>query len=610
MEILVNSLSKIFNSAFEKLGYVFNAGENNLGKYGVGEVKYCNNSGFGDFQCNGAMIAGKAKKENPMVIAQKIVDFVVENKLELDKFNIIEKLEIAKPGFVNIFVSTEFLAKYVQEYIEKLNFGITGQKYKAETIIVDYGGANVAKPLHVGHLRSAIIGESIKRLLKYEGNNVIGDVHLGDWGLQMGMIIAEIKLMQPNLPFFDEKFVGEYPQNIITLKQLETIYPQASNRAKTDEMFREEAKKATFELQNGNKGYKELWKQFVEVSKADLLKNYNRLNVHFEQWLGESDADVYCENMLKEIEKAKLSYESDGALIIDISRPEDLSAVPPFMLVKTDGSILYSTTDLATIIQRVKEFNAEQIIYVVDNRQSLHFVQLQRAYEKTKKYINDNQSVLILHTGFGTMNGKDGKPFKTRDGGVLKLETLIEEVKQKAREKIESRPDDNFKFNKEEKENVVEKVAIATLKFADLSNYREKDYIFDLDKFCAFEGKTGPYLLYTVTRIKSLLNKQKDVIIPKDFELNITDNLEREILLTITEFNQTVKNAIKDYAPNYLCDLSYRIATQFSSFYAEHNVLNETNLSKKYTWILLSNYSLRVLEQLLALLGIETLNKM
>lgn len=602
MENLTHSLTKIFNSAFKNCGYSFDEQK----QQNLGEVKYCTISGFGDFQCNDSLSLAKLFKQNPMEIAQKIVNYIRDNKLKIDEKNMIEKIEVVKPGFINIWLTNSFLAKYVQEYILSLDNQIKTTSPK--NIVVDYGGANVAKPLHVGHLRSAIIGESIKRLLKFGGDNVIGDVHLGDWGLQMGMIIAEIKRTQPDLPFFNSNFVGEYPSNVITLKELETIYPQASKRAKEDDEFKEECRQATYQLQNGNAGYLALWKEFVNVSKTDLKKNYSSLNVYFDKWLGESDADKYCKPMIDEINKAGLSRESEGALIIDLAQPTDQAEMPPFMLIKTDGSILYSTTDLATIIQRSKDFNTNKNVYVVDNRQSLHFEQLKRAYEKTKKIINNNKNIEIVFAGFGTMNGTDGKPFKTRDGGVLKLQTLIEEVKQKAKEKINSRNDETS-FTNEEKENIVNKVAISTLKFADLSNYRTKDYVFDIDKFCAFEGKTGPYLLYTVTRIKSLLNKQ-NVTVPQNFEVKITDKTEREIFITITEFYQTVKNAITDYAPNYLCDLSYRIATLFSSFYAEHNVLNETNLDKKYSWILISEYCLKILETLLDLLGIETLARM
>lgn len=588
MDTISKELSKIIGTAFKSAGYFLPECK----------VLKCVVEGFGDFQCNDAMQIAKEYKKAPFIIADDVVKCIPKN-------DIIEKCYVVKPGFINIVINNYYLSEYITKYIENLDANVKSLLESKKNIIVDYGGANVAKPLHIGHLRSAIIGESVKRICAYLGNKTIGDVHLGDWGLQMGMIISEIKLQKPNLVYFDDSFSGEYPkQSPVTIEDLSIIYPTASARAKSDENFMNEARKATFELQNGKKGYVELWKKFMEVSLVDLKKNYDSLNVHFDLWLGESDSNKYCWDMIETLKKDGFAYESEGAYVIDVSEENDKVEIPPFMLVKTDGSILYSTTDLATIILREKEYDVDKIIYLADNRQSLHFTQLFRCAKKTKLL---SKNIELNFAGFGTMNGKDGKPYKTRDGGVMKLSNLIEEVKQKALEKVKVARGQNL--TDEEMLNISDVVALASLKFADLSNYRTKDYIFDLDKFCSFEGKTGPYILYTVTRIKSLLKKCGEKSL-KEYKLNIYSDIEREILIHLSQFDSYLMSAYNDFAPSYLCDYAYNLANLFSTFYSKFNISKEQDDIKQGSWMKLSNYCLKILEIILDLLAIKTLDKM
>lgn len=584
MENLISIIKDIIDTAFKDAGFAS----------ADVAILPCNVAGMGDFQCNNAMSMAKEYGKNPREIAQSVVKFV-------NCGDVVSKIDVAGPGFINITINNDFLGKFVIEYMKNIyeNLGIDNKK-----IIIDYGGANVAKPLHVGHMRSAIIGESIKRICKFAGNNVLGDVHLGDFGLQMGLVISEIQRRQPNLCYFDKNYMGEYPKNgPVTIEDLGTLYPEANAKAKADENLMNEAKQATLEFQQGRRGYVALINNILDISKEDLKKTYSNLNVEFDLWLGESDSKDYCEKVIKEIEDKKLSRISEGALIVDIAEENDKIDVPPFILKKSDGAILYSTTDLATIVQREKDYGADRIIYVVDNRQEMHFVQLFRCVKKTGLLA---KSVDLDFVGFGTMNGKDGKPYKTRDGGVMPLKTLINEVKAKAYEKVCVSKGNDASYSQDELIDISNTVAISALKFADLSIYRSKDYIFDVDKFCSFEGKTGPYLLYTITRAKSILRKANDDI-TDDFDTNY---IPKDLLLTLIDAKEQIKRAYLELAPNYLCDYIYGIANLFNSFYNSCNIINEENKIKKNTWLNLTKYTLNVMELIMDLLGIKTLNKM
>lgn len=584
MKNLTSILKDILDNAFINAGFA-NADV---------AIQSCNVAGMGDFQCNNAMAMAKEYGKNPREIAQSVVNLV-------DCKDIIAKIDVAGPGFINITISNEFLGNFVVDFMQKLDEKLNIDKKK---IVVDYGGPNVAKPLHVGHMRSAIIGESIKRICKFAGNDVLGDVHLGDFGLQMGMVITELQRRYPNLVYFDENYYGEYPtESPISVDDLTTLYPEASAKAKADENLMNEAKNATLEYQNGRKGYVALMKNILKLSIEDFKKSYDNLNVSFDLWLGESDSKDYCFKVIKEIEDKKLCRLSDGALIVDVARSDDKIEVPPFILKKSDGALLYSITDLATIVQREKDYNVDRIIYVVDNRQEMHFTQLFRCVEKAQLLA---RPVDLKFVGFGTMNGKDGKPYKTRAGGVMPLKILIDEVKQKAYEKVQLAKGNDDNYTSEEMKTISDTVAISALKFADLSIFRSKDYIFDVDKFCSFEGKTGPYLLYTITRAKSILRKVSEDI-TTDFDTNY---ISKDLLLALIDAKDQIKKAYIELAPSYLCDYVYNIANLFNSFYNSCNIINESDKVKKNTWLNLTKYTLNVMELILDLLGIKTLNKM
>lgn len=584
MKTLTNIIKDILDNACDKAGY---SGEDLT-------ILPCNVAGMGDFQCNNAMVMAKKYGKSPRDIATDIVNTVEDN-------DVISDISIAGPGFINITIDSKYLGDYVISYMKELS---NRMMLDHKNIIIDYGGANVAKPLHVGHMRSAVIGESIKRICKFAGNNVLGDVHLGDFGLQMGMVISEIERRHPDLVYFDKDYAGEYPnESPITIKDLETLYPEANAKAKSDENIMNQAKLATLEFQNGRRGYVALINHILNISKTDLKKSYDSLNVNFDLWLGESDSKKYCDQVIEEIQSKNLARVSEGALIVDVASEGDKIDVPPFILKKSDGAILYSTTDLATIVQREKEYNADRIIYVVDNRQEMHFTQLFRCVEKTGIL---DKKVDLDFVGFGTMNGKDGKPYKTRDGGVMQLKMLINEVKQKAFEKVSIAKANDMSYSPEEMKEISDTVAISALKFADLSIFRSKDYIFDVDKFCSFEGKTGPYLLYTITRAKSILRKV-DNVFDNTFD---TSFVPKNLLLALVDIKDVISKAYVDLAPSYLCDYVYNVANLFNSFYNSCNIINEENLVKKNTWLNLTKYTLDVMEMTLDLLGIKTLNKM
>ena len=585
MKIFIEQISDIFMNTFEELGYDRSAGR----------VNVSNRPDLCQYQCNGALACAKKYKKAPNAIAQEVVEKLKDNE-------IFSKLEIAGPGFVNITINDEFLVDYVNKMNNDDKFG-TSQATEIKKIIVDYGGANVAKPLHIGHLRSAIIGESIKRIAKYLGHDVTGDVHLGDWGLQMGMVISEVERRNPSLPYFDESFEGEYPVEApFTIDELEDIYPYASKLAKSDEAVMEAAKKATVELQQGRRGYVALWKHILNVSVNDLKKNYGNLDVNFELWNGESDAQKFIPPMIEELKANGFAKESEGALVFDVSEETDKSPVPPLLLLKSDGASLYGTTDLATVVERVRDLKADEIIYLADKRQGLHYEQFFRAAKKSG--IAKEDTVLDF-IGFGTMNGKDGKPFKTREGGVMRLADLINLIKEAGKEKLKG----NKNIAEEDVEEISSKVGLAALKYGDLSNQASKDYIFDIDRFASFEGNTGPYILYTIVRIKSILNKANTTEIDSAVLVPQSDS-ERNLMLQLIKFNEVIELSFRDRAPHKICEYIYELSNNFNRFYNDTRIVSEENEAKKGSWLSLINLVKNVLEQCLDLLGMESVERM
>lgn len=588
MEKLLSKINNIVKEKFEKCGY----------DREYGSVTISNRPDLSQYQCNGALAAAKKYKKSPMEIANNVIE-------ELKNVDEFEKVFIAGPGFINIVLKDSSLVSYINDMYKSQKLGCP-QVEKPETIIIDYGGANVAKPLHVGHLRTAIIGEALKRMGRFLGNKVIGDIHMGDWGLQMGMIITEVKRRKSDLPYFDESFEGEYPKEApFTVDELNEIYPAANKRCKSNEADLEEARNATFELQNGRRGYVALWKHIMEVSVADLKKNYKSLNVEFDLWNGESDSTKYIDTAVNYLKENNYVEQSEGALVVDVSTENDTYTVPPFMIYKSDGAILYSTTDLATIWGRVEENDPDDIIYVVDNRQSLHFEQLFRCVRKTK-IVKD--SLKLEFIGFGTMNGKDGKPYKTREGGVMKLEDLINTVKSKVLEKLkENRPD----VEEKEMNEIAEKVGLSALKYGDLSNQISKDYVFDIDRFCSFEGNTGPYILYTVVRAKSILRKAESEGFKADGRiLEPQSDLERDLMLKLAKFGEVIEASFADRTPNRICEYVYDVSNLFNRFYHENRIITEEDQNKKMSWINLITLTRDVLEACLDILGIEAPERM
>ncbi|MBE6058979.1 MAG: arginine--tRNA ligase [Clostridium sulfidigenes] len=585
MKIFIDEISDVVKSTFEELGYDKESGK----------VTVSNRPDLCQYQCNGALANAKKYKKAPSVIAQEVVEKLKENKF-------FSKLEIAGPGFINITVNDKLIIDYVNKMNNDEKFG-TSSATKVKKIFVDYGGANVAKPLHIGHLRSAIIGESIKRIAKFLGHDVIGDVHLGDWGLQMGMVISEVERRNPNLPYFNEGFTGEYPKEApFTIDELEEIYPYASSLAKNDEKVMNAAKQATVELQQGRKGYLALWKHILNVSVNDLKKNYGALNVDFELWNGESDAQKFIADMIKYLKDNGYCYESEGALVIDVSKEEDKSILPPLLLLKSDGASLYGTTDLATVVERVRNYKADEIIYLADKRQGLHYEQFFRA---AKKSGIAGENVELDFIGFGTMNGKDGKPFKTREGGVMRLADLINLIKEAGKEKLKG----NKNISAGDVEEISSKVGLAALKYGDLSNQASKDYIFDIDRFASFEGNTGPYILYTIVRIKSILNKANTSEL-KENVLEPQSDTERNLMLQLIKFNEVIELSFRERAPHKICEYVYELSNNFNKFYNDTRILYEEDENKKVSWLVLITLVKDVLEQCLDLLGMESVEKM
>lgn len=563
------------------------------------KVTVSNRPDLCEYQCNGAMAAAKEYKKAPIIIAEEVVAQLKDNAM-------FESVEAVKPGFLNLKLNNEFVASYIskmQEDTERLG---CDKVENPKTIMIDYGGPNVAKPLHVGHLRSAIIGESIKRIGKFMGHNMIGDVHLGDWGLQMGLIITELKLRKPELCYFDENYEGEYPvEPPFTISELEEIYPTASGKSKEDAAYKEAAMQATYELQHGRRGYQALLSHILNVSVTDLKKNYANLNVSFELWKGESDAQPYIPDMVQKMKDDGYAYISDGALVVDVKEETDTKEIPPCMILKSDGASLYNTTDLATIVWRMKDYHPDKIIYVVDKRQELYFTQVFRCARKTH-LVDDDTDLQFL--GFGTMNGKDGKPFKTREGGVMRLETLLSSINDEMYRKIT----ENRTVEEAEAKATAKVVALSAVKYGDLSNQASKDYIFDIDRFTSFEGNTGPYILYTIVRIKSILNKYKEAgkeagtaaILPAHSES------EKALMLELTRFNAMMENAYEETAPHKVCSYIYDLANALNHFYHETKIMAEEDEEVQASYVRLLTLTRRTLEVCIDVLGFSAPDRM
>ena len=569
------------------------------------KVTLSNRPDLCEYQCNGAMAAAKEYKKAPFMIADEVVEKLAANP-------IFAMAESVKPGFLNLKIDEAYLADYVAKMQEdEGRFGC--EKTEApKTIMIDYGGPNVAKPLHVGHLRSAIIGESVKRIGKFMGHNVIGDVHLGDWGLQMGLIITELKLRRPELVYFDDAYTGEYPEEApFTISELEEIYPTASKKSKEDEAYKEAAMQATFELQHGKRGYQALLKHILNVSVTDLKRNYANLNVSFELWKGESDAQPYIPDMVQKMKDDGFAYISDGALVVDVKEDTDTKEIPPCMILKSDGASLYNTTDLATMVWRMKDYNPDEIIYVVDKRQELYFTQVFRCARKTGIVKPETE---LKFLGFGTMNGKDGRPFKTRDGGVMRLEHLISGINEEMLAKIQEnqKTKENLGISTEEAENTAKMVALAAIKYGDLSTQASKDYIFDIDRFTSFEGNTGPYILYTIVRIKSILNKYHGL--GKDESGAVIgaahSKSEKDLMLELSKFNAVMESAFEETAPHKICSYIYDLANAFNSFYHGTKIMSEENETVQKSYIRLLELTKSVLETCIDVLGFSAPERM
>ena len=588
MKNIITLLQEELSAAFEQSGY----------EQKYAKVTLSNRPDLCQYQCNGALAAAKQYHKAPIQIANEVVEKLADSST-------FKEIVAQMPGFINMTVSDAFLADFVNHMNEDELFGCD-KADKPETIVIDYGGANVAKPLHVGHLRSAVIGESIKRTARYLGHKVVGDVHLGDWGLQIGLIITELKHRQPELVYFEENYDGEYPtEPPFTMSDLEEIYPYASGYSKEHEDYKEEAQTATAELQAGRRGYLALWQHIINVSVADLRKIYTRLNVEFDLWKKESDAQPYIPQMVQDMKDGGYAHIDQGALVVDVQEESDTKEIPPCMILKSNGATLYNTTDLATIVERRKLFDPSRIIYVVDKRQSLYFEQVFRCARKTQ-IIGDD--VDLIFVGFGTMNGKDGKPFKTRDGGVLRLEQLLSDVESEVREKMADRDMDEDVLN-----DAAAKIGLAAIKYGDLSNQASKDYVFDVDRFTSFEGNTGPYILYTIVRTKSLNAKIEAQGINVDGDARILPAQNKtvtDVMLALSKWSDTVSAAYQEQAPHKICQFVYELCDAYNKFYHENKILANEDVQERQSWIVLSRLVGSVLEQAIDLLGLEAPDRM
>ena len=588
MNTIVEKITEQLQNAFAECGYDR--------KYA--KVSLSNRPDLCEYQCNGAMAAAKEYKKAPFMIADEVV-------AKLDKNPLFDRIESVKPGFINIILSGQAVADYVNEMTQAKQFGYENPE-KPKTVIVDYGGANAAKPLHVGHLRSAVIGESVKRIQRFAGNKVIGDVHLGDWGLQMGLIIEELRDRKPELPYFDESFTGEYPEEApFTISELEEIYPAASGKSKVDEAFKERAQEATFKLQSGYAPYRAIWKHIMNVSLKDLKRNYANLDVDFDLWKGESDAQPYIPGLIKDLQDKGLAYESQGALVVDIAEPTDTKELPPCIVRKSDGAALYATSDLATIVEREEDFKPDHYIYVVDKRQELHFTQVFRVAKKAGIVPADRKMDFV---GFGTMNGKDGKPFKTREGGVMRLENLIADIDEEMFNKIV----ENRSVRNKDAKDTAKIVGLAALKYGDLSNQATKDYVFDIDRFTSFEGNTGPYVLYTIARINSILKKYSDTcentesgeILPSSAEP------EKTLMLALSRYSDVMLTCFEELAPHKICAYIYELSNALNHFYHETKIIAEEDKKKQAGYISLVTLTRDVLMTCINVLGFSAPERM
>ena len=588
MKKILELLSEEMGRAFETAGY----------DAALGRVTLSNRPDLCEYQCNGAMAGAKQYKKAPIAIASDVAEQLKDSK-------VFSEVQAVAPGFLNLKISEEYLLEVIGTMASEPKFGLE-QPEKKKKIIIDYGGANVAKPLHVGHIRSAVIGESIKRICRYAGHEVIGDVHLGDWGLQMGLVITGVQDRQPELMYFDENYQGEYPEEApFTISELEEIYPAASAKSKEDPEYKARAMEATFKLQSGVRGYRALWKHILNVSVEDLRKNYGSLNVEFDLWKGESDVHDLIPEMVAYMKDNGYAHISEGALVVDVKEETDTKEIPPCMILKSDGASLYNTTDLATIMERMRLYHPDQIIYVVDKRQDLYFEQVFRCARKTKLVEPETE---LKFLGFGTMNGSDGKPFKTRDGGVMRLENLIRETKDEMYKKIR----EGRQMSEEEARLVAEQVAVSALKYGDLSNQASKDYVFDIDRFTSFEGDTGPYILYTIVRIKSILSKFKEQggsleglkLLPAGNES------EKALEMELVQFNTMMQAAAEETAPHKVCAYIYDLANAFNRFYHETKILGEEDAARKESLLALLVLTRDVLETCIDVLGFNAPEKM
>ncbi len=588
MKKILDLITAEVTKAFVQAGY-----EDKFGK-----VTLSNRPDLCEYQCNGAMAAAKQYKKAPFMIADEVAALLADHEM----FSAVDSV---KPGFLNLKLNESYLAEYLNQMQSDERFGAEKTE-NPQTIMIDYGGPNVAKPLHVGHLRSAVIGEAIKRIGKFMGHEMIGDVHLGDWGLQMGLIITELKLRKPELCYFDDSYEGEYPEEApFVISELEEIYPTASGKSKEDEAYKDAAMQATFELQNGRRGYQALLKHILEVSVTDLKKNYEKLNVSFELWKGESDAQPFIPDMVEKMKAGGHAYESEGALVVDVKEETDTKEIPPCIILKSDGASLYSTTDLATLVMRMEEYNPESIIYITDKRQALHFEQVFRCAKKTGIVKPETE---LTHIGFGTMNGKDGKPFKTRQGGVMRLEHLLDDIQEQMYAKI----CENETMGDEEARETAQKVALSAIKYGDLSNQAAKDYVFDVERFTSFEGNTGPYILYTIVRMKSILKKYAEAghSVAGRTILPAASESEKGLMLELSKFNSVMENAYAELAPHKICAYIYDLANAFNHFYHATRILAETDEALQASYIKMLELTRDVLETCIDVLGFSAPERM
>lgn len=593
MDKIINLVEQEIAAAFDKAGY----------DRALAKVTLSNRPDLCEYQCNGAMAGAKKYKKAPFMIAEDVLANLTDKTY-------IGEIEVVKPGFINIKLNEDAVAAYLNDMKKDENLGLEQAK-EPKTIVIDYGGPNVAKPLHVGHLRSAVIGESVKRIARKAGHKVLGDIHLGDWGYQMGLIITELRKRQPDLPYFDDAFEGEYPEEApFTIGELEEIYPTASGKAKEDDAYREEALHATYLLQNGHRGYTAIWNHIMHISVADLKKNYANLNVEFDLWKGESDAQAYIPDMIDRLKKEGYAHIDDGALVIDVQEESDTKEIPPCMIQKSDGASLYGTTDLATLVQRTQDYHPDQVVYVVDKRQELHFIQVFRCARKTGLVKPETE---LSFLGFGTMNGKDGKPFKTRDGGVMRLEYLLDEINEEMLKKIteNQKEKENLDISEEEAKQTAKTVALAAVKYGDLSNQASKDYCFDIERFTSFEGNTGPYILYTIVRIKSILKKYTAKnSLPDAPILGAHSASEKNLMLVLSRFNAMMENAYEEKAPHKICAYIYELANAFNGFYHETKILSEEDFKVQASYIGLLVLTKNILETCIDVLGFSAPDRM